>query len=122
MFYVLLDRSPPVHEFIILRLTLRQIQSIFKTPPRALALKPGGNTQETCGTSCLDSVESLAKPLNLPDSFTEKINNTFRDSSNALFSRLSLVGGVLHTPFALDNVTFSALLLLTRKNLASRNK
>ena len=78
--------------------------------------------KQSAAFETLGEVASLAKPLNFPDSFTENISNTFLDSSNALFRRLSLVGGVLQTPFALDNVTFSALLLLTRKNLASRNK
>lgn len=61
-------------------------------------------------------------PANFPLSLTEKIKSTLRDSLNAWFNLASFCGGVDHTPFALDNVTFSALLLLITKKRASRNK
>ena len=50
-----------------------QIQSMLKTPPSALAERPGGRTQLTLLLpSRRDSVASLATPQNLPDSCGEK--------------------------------------------------
>ena len=45
-----------------------QIQSILKTPPSALAERPGGRIQLTLAPSRRDSVASRATPQNLPDS------------------------------------------------------
>jgi hypothetical protein len=99
-----------------------QTQSTLKTPPSAFAERPGGKTHDMGGTSLRDSQSSRATPANFPLSLTEKINRTLRDSLNAWFNFASFCGGVDHTPFAFDNVTFSALLLLITKKRASRNK
>ena len=53
-----------------IKFTFLHIQSILKTPPRALADKPGGKSQGTGGPSLRDSDASRANPQNLPDSLT----------------------------------------------------
>ena len=51
--------------------------SSLKTPPRTLALIPGGRTQGIWGPPCFTSDASRAKPWNRPLSLTEKIRMTF---------------------------------------------
>ena len=117
-----------------------EIQSMRKTPPKALEDNPGGRIHWTGLASRRDSSDRRAKPQNLPLSFTEKTSKTLRHWRNAWFSLASFWGGVDHTPaiprkhsvrksyfnnnlpLLLANAMLSALLLFIKKNRASRNK
>ena len=72
------NRSEPIsmHEFLKFQWYLLSHSSL-NTPPRALALIPGGNTHGIVGPPCFASDARRANPWNLPLSFTEKIKMTF---------------------------------------------
>ena len=72
------NRSEPMitHKFLKFQWYLFSHSSL-NTPPRALALIPGGNTHGIVGPPCFASDARRANPWNLPLSFTEKIKMTF---------------------------------------------